>query len=93
MSEIYFVVFEYVFGELFYKGSHVAVVHLVSEVVHLQLQNCAWIFVLTESGIFPAKSGLVLLWHICLLKVKLDNLGPSVGVRLGGPDQAANRPV
>lgn len=59
-------------GELLNQRDHVAVVHLVGQVVHSQLQDGTWVAVLRERGVVLAEAALLRLLR--LFVVQLDDL-------------------
>ena len=74
------VLLENIGSKLLHQCPHVAVVDFICEVVHFELQDRPWVFVLTETSIFPAESGLVFLRNVGLFKVELDDLAAFEGL-------------
>jgi hypothetical protein len=74
MLQVYLVILVYVFSEFLDEGYHVAVIDLVGEIVHLQLQDCTWVLVLAELCVVTPEDGLVLSRGLNLLIVQLDDL-------------------
>lgn len=72
--DIYVVAAVGAFGKLFYQSDHVAVVHLVSQVVHRQLQDGTRVAILREGGVVLAEATLLCL--LGLLVVQLDHFSP-----------------